>query len=213
MGRRRGVTTLRSPVSRAKMWDRKMSGEVYAAYLEAVKEDASLRMMGYQASYQHVLDTVREVLQGYGSEAFLLQEYMWYALKLWSLTQRYRGNALQVHADALFLRFLALGRPEELLRKIAYTLGIKISPWSVLLDRLGIVKLGVLQVFAVWDGARYVQVEACVKKVDYTYDAEGRLETETLEIMDVNGVQYTIRRTYSYDAAGNLVSIGRWEFA
>lgn len=112
------------------MWDAKMRGDIYAAILERTKDLGLEKMQFYQAAYQHVLDTVREILAERGVETHLLQEYMWYALALWRLTQRYRGNAIVKEGTGIYLRYSWLGRDEYALREIAKAMAIQVPEWD-----------------------------------------------------------------------------------
>ena len=118
------------------MWDRKMSGEVYATLLPKLKELARPRVSGYQAIHESLIATVKNALSGFPSELSILQEYMWYAEKMWRLSTTYSGNALQKEADALYLWYLARGRNDLALRVVARSLGINISPTEEIVDRV-----------------------------------------------------------------------------
>jgi len=123
------------------MWDAKVKGDIYATQLKAVKPIVLDRVAGYQATHEYLISLVRNVVGQYGTEGALVHEYMWYAQKLWKLTQTYKSNALQLQADALFLWYLARGRDELILRTIARTLGIKVSDTEVIFERIGLVVL------------------------------------------------------------------------
>jgi hypothetical protein len=133
---RRRRTLDRSPVRRAALWDSKMRGDVYGLQLEATKPLALPRVGGYQATHEHLISLVKEALSSLPSEASVLQEYMWYAEKLWRLTQTYGGPALQKEGDALYLWYLARGRSDIALRTVARALGINISPVEDIMDRV-----------------------------------------------------------------------------
>jgi hypothetical protein len=94
------------------------------------------RVASYQATHETLISTVKNVLSQFPSEAPILQEYMWYAEKLWKLTQQYRSQALQSQADALYLWYLARGRNDLALRVTAKTLGISISPIEEIMDKI-----------------------------------------------------------------------------
>jgi len=135
--RRRRVLS-RTSADRFMMWDAKVRGDVYAVQLEAVKPLARPRVAAYQAVHEQLISLVKEVLTGLRIDVSLVQEYMWYAEKLWKLTQTYRDRALQLEADAVFLWYLARGRNEAALRAIAQLLGIKLSSLEDLFERLGV---------------------------------------------------------------------------
>jgi len=139
MTRRRRRSIVQSPIQRAKMWDRKMSPSVIATYLEATKQMALERVQQYQAVYQHIVDTVKQILWTLGTETHLVQEYVWYALELWQNVQKYKSNALLTEAEATYLKYLYRGRDRTALREIAHALGIKLSSDSEILARLGVV--------------------------------------------------------------------------
>jgi len=136
MPARRRRSLVRDPVLRTKMWEAKVKGDVYAQQLEAVKPLALPAVAGYQATHEHLIATVKHVLAALGTEQSLLQEYMWYAEKLWKYTLQYGGEALQRQADALYLWHLARGRDDVALRAIAQSLGIKISPLDEIAGRV-----------------------------------------------------------------------------
>lgn len=139
-GRRRSY--LSTPSQRTRLWDRKMRGDVYAEYLKATKPMALEKVGYYQAAYQHVLETVRQILWREGVEAHLLQEYMWYALELWQLTQRYKSKALQLESEATYLKYAYRGRNRNILRAIASAMGIRMRSDSEILERLGVAPVG-----------------------------------------------------------------------
>jgi len=126
--RRRSAIT--SPTFRTRMWDLKMRGDIYPEILERTKPLGLEKMQFYQSAYQHVLDTVREILASHAVETHLLQEYMWYALALWRLTQRYRGPAIIKEGTGIYLRYFWLGRNEHVLRDIAEAMAIQIPEWD-----------------------------------------------------------------------------------
>jgi hypothetical protein len=117
------------------MWDAKMKGDIYKTQLEAVKPHALPRVASYQATHELLISTVKQILSRLNSEPHLLQEYMWYAEKMWKLTQQYSSNALQREADALYLWYLARGRSDITLRMVAQALGIKISPLEYIAEK------------------------------------------------------------------------------
>ena len=137
MPARRRRTLSRSSAQRTELWNRKVKGDIYALQLPAVKKLALDRVAMYQATHEYLIDLVRNIVGQIGSEPHLIQEYMWYAQKLWSFTQKYSSKALQIQADALFLWYLARGRDELTLRTIAYSLGIKISKTEDILGKIG----------------------------------------------------------------------------
>jgi len=135
MPARRRRSYVRSPYLRLKMWDAKMKGDIYEIQLEAVKPLALPIVGSYQATHELLISRVKEILSRLNSEPSLLQEYMWYAEKMWKLTQRYGSDALQKEADALYLWYLARGRNDIALRMIAQALGIKISSLEHIVEK------------------------------------------------------------------------------
>jgi hypothetical protein len=136
MPARRRRTLDRSPIRRAQMWDKKMSGEIYATLLPPLKQLALPKIGGYQATHETLIANVKNALTNFPSETPILQEYMWYAEKLWKFTQHYRSQALQKEVDALYLWYLARGRNDIALRTVAKTLGINISPIEDIMDKI-----------------------------------------------------------------------------
>lgn len=135
MPARRRRTLDRSSARRSELWDRKMSGEVYAMLLPKLKDIALPRVGGYQSTHEHLIATVKSAVERSGENPSLIQEYMWYAEKMWRLTQTYRDKALQMEADALYLWYLVRGRNDLALRTVAKSLGINISPIEEIMDR------------------------------------------------------------------------------
>jgi hypothetical protein len=119
------------------MWDAKMKGDVYTTQLEATKPLALPRVAEYQATHESLISIVKTCFTDYPEESSILQEYMWYAEKLWRLSQTYTSQALQNEADALFLWYLAKGRKEDVLRRIAEKLGIIISSSDEIFQKIG----------------------------------------------------------------------------
>lgn len=138
MPKRRRRSYLSLPTQRAKLWNAKMRGDVYAQYLEATKVDALAKMQSYQVTYQHILEMVKSILWHRGVETHLVQEYMWYALELWQLTQRYKSKALIKESEATYLKYLYKGRDKLALREIASSLGIKLSTDEDIFKNLGV---------------------------------------------------------------------------
>lgn len=138
MAKKRRRSLVSSPTQRFRMWDAKVEPESYREYLTSVKDFAREKMMAYQADYQNVLNIVKSIVNKYGIETHLIQEYMWYALKLYKLVNTYRDKALQDEADAWFLYYLVRGRVEQLLREIAMSFGINISSTKDILKRVGV---------------------------------------------------------------------------
>ncbi|MEM2196406.1 MAG: hypothetical protein QW290_04945 [Sulfolobales archaeon] len=136
MPARRRRTLSRSPVQRAKLWDVKMKPDVYAEYLNATKPLALPSIASYQATHEHLISTVREILSKNPSEYPVMHEYMWYAEKLWKLGKTYTSKALQLQVDALYIWYLARGLNDVVLRAIASALGIKVSPVEDIVDRV-----------------------------------------------------------------------------
>jgi len=136
MPARRRRSLVRSPSLRLEMWDAKMKGDIYKIQLEAVKPHALPIVASYQAIHELLISRVKEILSRFDSESSLLQEYMWYAEKMWKLTQQYGSNALQKEADALYLWYLARGRNDIALRMIAQALGIKISSLEYIVEKI-----------------------------------------------------------------------------
>jgi hypothetical protein len=137
--RRRGMD--RSPINRLEMWNRKMDPSIYATYLEKTKPLALPKVASYQITHEYIISTVKSALQSYPSEIPIMQEYMWYAEKMWKISQKYKSTALQNEADALFLYYLARGRLENALRTIALAFNIKISSSDIIFERIGVPSL------------------------------------------------------------------------
>jgi len=136
MTRRRRRVSTRTAISRFKMWDAKLNPDVVAEHLRNVKAKAREYVMSYQATHEYLIATVKEIIARYGKDYGILQEYMWYAEKMWRLVMQYSGNALQREADALYLWYRVRGRDDTLLREIAHALGVRISSISSILERV-----------------------------------------------------------------------------
>jgi len=202
MGKKRRKILHRTSANRARMWDKKMSPTAYAAYLEATKPMALEKIQYYQAVHEHLISLVKDVVCTKGQEPHLIHEYMWFACEIWQATQRYRSRALQIEADATFLKYLYRGRDETTLREIAKRLGIQISDWEVLLGRL------VVSEQAVYRGTKRAlaetleRVETDLTDAEFVYDAEGNL-VEIIKTDKVTGRRKRIK--LEYDAQGNLI--------
>lgn len=134
--RRRSV--IQSPSQRTEMWNRKMVPSIIAARLEATKHLGLEKMQYYQAAYQHVVDMVKEIAGRAGESPALMHEYIWYALELWQLTQRFKSEALRLEAEGTYLKYLYRGRNEKVLRSIASAMGIRMRSKSEIFERLGV---------------------------------------------------------------------------
>lgn len=144
MAKKRRRTLSRDPIQRFRMWDAKVKGDVYAIQLETVKPLVRDRVLEYQVTHEYLIRLVRDVLAKYGKDFQIMQEYMWYASKLWRLTQVYKSSALQLEADAWFMYYLIRGRDEQILREIASRLGINISDIKTILLRVGVTVMTVI---------------------------------------------------------------------
>lgn len=141
MPARRRRTLSRSPSQRFTMWDKKVKGDIYQIYLDSVKPIVRDKVAFYQSVHEYLIKIVRGIISRFGVDNQLIHEYMWYAEKLWSFTQKYSMKALQFQADALYLWYLARGRNDAILRAIARALGIKISSLEDIIERVGVVTL------------------------------------------------------------------------
>jgi hypothetical protein len=135
MPSRRRAGHPRTASERLALWDAKMDGDIYARTLQKLKPLAREGEATYQAEFDRLLAIVKRVLEG-STEFYNAQAYMWYAEKLWSLTQRFSGPALQKEADALYLWHLARGRDDIALRAIAKALGVNISPLETIIENV-----------------------------------------------------------------------------
>ena len=54
-------------------------------------------------------------------------------------------------------------------------------------------------------------IEGYYTGTEYTYDSNGNISEVRVTITLLDGTTKTVRRTFSYDANGNLTSISRWE--
>jgi len=130
------------------MWDAKMNPNVYSANLSAVKELAMGKVMQYQTTHESIISMVKRIVEQFGCEGAKVHEYMWYAQKLWKLTQTYGSKALQNEADSLYLYYRLKGDNDVVLRAIAQSLGIKISGIEDILRTIAI-EVGVPSVLAI----------------------------------------------------------------
>lgn len=137
-----------SPVQRAKLWEKKMRGDMYTLILDAVKPLAAPKVQMYQAAYQHIVDTVKAIAGARGESPALTHEYIWYALELWQLTQRFKSNALQLEAEGAYLKYMYRGRDRLVLREIASSLGISLPSDEEIFERLGAAVAVVREVIA-----------------------------------------------------------------
>jgi hypothetical protein len=133
---RRRRTLDRNPINRIQMWDAKMKGDIYAIQLTATKPLALPKVASYQTTHEQLISIVKQALSNYPSEIPILQEYMWFAEKIWKLSQTYTSKALQIEADALYLWYLARGRKDLALRTVAKGLNINISSLEDIVERV-----------------------------------------------------------------------------
>lgn len=138
MAKKRRRTLSRDPIQRFKMWDAKVKGDIYAMQLEAVKPLARDKVLEYQVIHEWLIRIVRDILSRYGKDFQIMQEYMWFAEKLWRITRTYKSMALQLEADALYMYYLIRGRDDTILREIAKALGVNISDIKSILNRAGV---------------------------------------------------------------------------
>lgn len=197
----------KTALQRLKKWDLKLKGSTTAILLEASKPLGRLKETLYQYSYQNILNIARNLTARYPQYVATQQEIVSYLERLWYFIQRYRGEALQVMADATFLYWKARGFDEGLLRDAAAALGINISGWDTLLGRLGLSQEVIYQAMkkALEDAGTLRAPEVQQDPIDYkyTYDpATGRI-TEVLITNLRTGKQRKI--IYTYDAQGNLI--------
>jgi len=208
MGRKRRKKTLvtRTSFQRVKKWDAKVDGATYAQMLEKVKPIALERFASYQPVHRYLIDLVRDVINSFGVDYGVMQEYMWYVQKLWYLTQRYSAKTLQIEADSVFLYYVYRGRNENILRAIAGRLGINISSWDDILSRLGVG--APLSEDVVYRGTKKAlqetleRVETDLTDAEFTYDANDNL-VGIVKTDKVTGKKKKI--TLEYDAEGRLV--------
>lgn len=208
MGRKRRSLAYRTASQRVRKWDAKVKGDVYAMILEDVKPLALERFAPYQVTHEWLISLVKNIIGKYGFDHQITQEYMWYAQRLWYLTQRYRSKALQLESDAIFVYYVYRGRSETILREIASALGIKISSWDNIYRRLG------MSEEIIYRGTKRALKETLERvatdttDVDITYDAEGRIK-EITKYDKVTGTKKKI--TLEYDAEGRLIKkIEEW---
>jgi len=205
--RRRKSVVTRTVSQRIRKWDAKVRGDVYAEIMKTVKPIALERFSRYQPIHDYLINVVRSVINQYGIDYGIMQEYVWYAQGLWYLTQKYRSKALQVEADATFCYYVFRGRDESILRAIAKRLGIEISDWNTILMRVGI-RVVPLTEEVVYRGTKRAlvetleRVETDLTDIEITYDAENR-PIEIIKTDKVTGKKKKI--TLEYDAVGNLI--------
>lgn len=209
MPARRRRSLSRDPIQRFKMWDSKVVGDTYSRQLALVKPLARDKIATYQVIHEQLIDTVKRLTGTYG-EFHLTQEYMWYAQKLWKLTQTYRSNALQKQADALFLWFLAKGLSEITLRSIARSLGIDISSTTEIINRITmpIIAEGTL----VADGSEQTVLEYTETATIHGYIDLSKMEAgDTVEIKVYvrikEGGEYQLHASETYSGAQSLPAL------
>ena len=188
------------------MWLKKMSGEFMAFAVEASKPLVAEKVAMYQNIHEYLISMVRDILGSFPDEYARMQEYMWYAERMWQTVYSYKGKALQKLADALFVYYYMRGLREQPLRNIAESLGVTISGWDKILGELG------LSEEIVYKGTKRAlketleHVETDVTDIDLEYDANGNL-VKVLLTDKVTGKKKQL--TLTYDAQGNLVKISQ----
>lgn len=202
----------RTPEQRAKLWDRKMNAEVYAVYLGRTKPIALDKIIQYQAIHEELIKIVKSVISKYPDELIREHAYVWFAQGIWYCKMRYRDEALQREANALFIYWLALGLREEPLREIAQQLGVTIDPTERILAK----QLGILVSEQVYEGTRKAIEETLMPlledpdvktnplKIDIEYDENKNIKKMTITDK-LTGETRTI--TFMYDPEGYLISI------
>ncbi|MEM2260005.1 MAG: hypothetical protein QXY65_02945 [Candidatus Methanomethylicaceae archaeon] len=116
------------PSDRIELWDKKMSGDIYAKLLPSLKEISKDRVANYQYVFNQLLDIVKTITSKYGTEGQRVQEYMWYAEELWRATQQFTDKALHNKANSIYVKYLAKGLNDDCLKGIASYLGITPDP-------------------------------------------------------------------------------------
>jgi len=206
MVRKKKGKVRRTPSGRLTLWDRKMDASTYSAILPRVKPLAIKDVRMYQVAHEDLITLVKSVIMKYGTEYVRIYGYLSYAEKIWKAKQHFSSKALQLEADAQFLYWLARGYYEDILREIAKKLGVEISSWSILLERIGLAEE------VIYKGTkRALQetlhgVEVNLTDTQIEYDPQGNpVKITTKDI--VTGKTKIIH--LEYDAQGNVVRI--WE--
>jgi len=206
MVRKKKGKVRRTPSGRLTLWDRKMNAQVYQIYLEKTKPIALKDVATYQVAHEDLVRTVKLTLMSYGSEYSRTYGYLSFAEKIWHAKQRFTSKTLQLEADAQFLYWLYLGYNENILREIAKKLGVEISDWNILLERIGlseeVIYRGTKRALA--ETLHGIEVNIAEKTIEY--DEEGN----PVKIIAVDKVTGKTKITHiEYDAEGNPVKI--WE--
>lgn len=127
MPARRRRTAFRTPSQRAEMWKQKMDGQTYARILNATKPLALPRVTEYQADHEHLISTVKSVLEPLGLTP-QTHQYVWYAQELYKAARTYGGNALKKEVNATYAKYLAKGLNDDALKEVASRVAVAPDP-------------------------------------------------------------------------------------
>ena len=61
-----------------------------------------------------------------------------------------------------------------------------------------------------WDGTQYLLIEGYEGEKNLTWDENGNLTEVSLKVIKEDGTTVTVKRTFTYDAQGNLTNISDW---
>ena len=61
-----------------------------------------------------------------------------------------------------------------------------------------------------WDGTQYQLIEGYEGEKNLTGDENGNLTEVSLKVIKEDGTTVTVKRTFTYDAQGNLTNISDW---
>lgn len=113
-----------------------MNPDLYPEILKSTKPLAIDRVARYQYTHELLIDKVKQSLASFPEDYAITQEYMWFAQRLWGALQRYTSSALQKEVDATYLYYLAKGLKDVPMRLVARSLGLKISPIEVIMEKI-----------------------------------------------------------------------------
>ena len=196
MTRPRKRIVYRSPIHRARLWDRKMDGATYAAILDRVKPIALPQFAQYQVVHEHIITEVKRILERYPGESGRAHAYVWYAQGIWYVTQRYKDEAMRKEADSLYLYWYLLGLNSDALREIAWRFGVDVGA-KITQDCIE----GIDEAITL----RSPLIYRNPLEMSYDYDpATGRVSKVTIRDLVTNEV---LTRTIEYDAEGNVAKI------
>jgi len=185
VGRRRPRGSVSSGSIRFRKWKKKTEPVVTARITALSRDIAVSEEMEYQHVHADLITAVRKMASDYGSEAFKLQGYIWFAQGVWYCKKHYTSKTLVKCAIAPFIDAKLRDLNEELLRKIGFYLGVVIPDWDTILKEY--IKPNLIIAKVVWG---YPMVTLGTLMPVYV-QAEKEGLTITMKVKKPDGTEFT----------------------